>query len=59
MQLTEVTTPALSQAFIKVNVDINKANTNYIRPLDKDILEVFDEKKNKAVMSTVKWLLRY
>jgi hypothetical protein len=59
MQLTEVTTPALSRAFIKANVDINKANTNYIRPLDKDILEVFDEKKNKTFRQgkCIRWIL--
>lgn len=48
MQLIEVTTPALARTFITVNVIINKGNTNYIRPLDKDVQEVFDPKKNKA-----------
>ena len=48
MQLVEVTTPALARDFINVNVHINKGNTNYIRPLDKDVEEVFDEKKNKT-----------
>jgi hypothetical protein len=59
MQLTEVTTPALSRAFLEVNVDINKGNANYIRPLDKDILEVFDEKKNKSFRhgKCIRWIL--
>jgi hypothetical protein len=48
MQLIEVTTPALANAFIQANVVLNKNNPNYIRPLDKDIAEVFDKKKNKA-----------
>ncbi len=60
MQLTEVTNPALARQFITVNSSINKANTNYIRPLDKDIQEVFDEKKNKAFRqgSCIRWILQ-
>jgi len=60
MRLTEVTTPAPSLAFIKVNVDINKTNPNYIRPLNKDVLEVFDEKKNKAFRQgkCIRWILK-
>lgn len=60
MQLTEVTNPAIAHDFIKVNVEINKANTNYIRPLDKDINEVFDEKKNKSFRhgKCVRWILK-
>ena len=60
MRLTEVTTPAHSLAFIKVNVDINKTNPNYIRPLNKDVLEVFDEKKNKAFRQgkCIRWILK-
>jgi len=60
MQLTEVSTPALARDFIKVNTVINKANTNYIRPLDKDILEVFDEKKNKTFRQgkCIRWILK-
>ena len=48
MQLEEVTNNRLSEDFILVNALINKNNPNYIRPLDKDIREVFDEKKNKS-----------
>ncbi|MEP7278289.1 MAG: hypothetical protein ABI813_06590 [Bacteroidota bacterium] len=60
MQLTEVTNAALARAFIKVNVVINKANTGYIRPLDKDVEEVFDEKKNKTFRqgSCARWILQ-
>lgn len=60
MQLTAVTTPALARDFIKVNVEINKANTNYIRPLDKDVEEVFDEKKNKTFRhgKCIRWILQ-
>jgi len=60
MQLIAVTTPALARDFINVNVQINKANPNYIRPLDKDVEEVFDEKKNKAFRhgQCIRWILK-
>ena len=48
MQLTEVKTDKDATDFIRVNVEINKNDPNYIRPLDKDINQVFDPKKNKA-----------
>jgi hypothetical protein len=60
MQLIEVRTPELEKDFIKVNVLIHKNNPNYIRPLDKDINEVFDPKKNKAFRfgETNRWILK-
>ncbi len=60
MQLTAVTTPALARDFILANVQINTANQNYIRPLDKDVAEVFDEKKNKTFRhgQCIRWVLR-
>jgi len=60
MQLIEVTTATLARDFIKVNVEINKGNTNYIRPLDKDVNEVFDKKKNKAFRhgKCIRWILK-
>ena len=45
MHLIEVTTPQLAKEFLLVNVELNKNNPAYIRPLDKDINEVFDKKK--------------
>ena len=48
MQLTEVNSPGLAKEFIKVNVELNKNNPAYIRPLDKDVNEVFNTKINKA-----------
>ena len=47
MHLIEVTNKSLAEDFIRVNVLINKDNPNYIRPLDKDVHDVFDVKKNK------------
>jgi hypothetical protein len=60
MHLVEVTDPKLAKEFLLVNVVINKNNPNYIRPLDKDIQEVFDSKKNKTFrFGTVKrWILK-
>ncbi|MFM9911139.1 MAG: hypothetical protein ACKVOW_17500 [Chitinophagaceae bacterium] len=60
MQLVEVVNAKLARAFIKVNVEINKTNPAYIRPLDKDINEVFDSKKNKTFQfgEATRWILR-
>jgi len=60
MQLIEVNSPILEKEFIKVNVQINKKDPNYIQPLDRDILEVFDKKKNKAFRNgeAIRWILK-
>lgn len=59
MQLTEVKDKNSAEAFIRVNVLLNQVNPNYIRPLDKDVHEVFDEKKNKTFRfgSATRWIL--
>ncbi|HEX2607124.1 MAG TPA: hypothetical protein VHK91_07080, partial [Flavisolibacter sp.] len=60
MQLIEVQSKKGAAEFIEANVQINRGNPNYIRPLDKDIHDVFDEKKNKTFrFGTVKrWVLK-
>ncbi|MEO5995670.1 MAG: hypothetical protein ABIN89_03110, partial [Chitinophagaceae bacterium] len=60
MQLVEVTDANMAKQFLEVNVDINKGNPNYIRPLDKDINEVFDSKLNKAFRfgEVIRWILK-
>lgn len=60
MQLTEVTTRALEAEFLKTNVVINQGNPAYIRPLDKDIRELFDKAKNKAFRfgTAVRWIIK-
>jgi hypothetical protein len=60
MQLMEVTSKQLAKEFLLVNVEINKNDPNYIRPLDKDINEVFDKKKNKAYRfgEATRWILK-
>ncbi len=60
MQLIEVTTPSLAKEYIQVNVDINSKDPNYIQPLNKDIDEVFDPKKNKTFRfgEANRWILK-
>lgn len=60
MQLIEVATPAQAKEFIRVNVELNKNNPAYIRQLDKDVNEVFDEKKNKTYRhgEATRWILK-
>lgn len=59
MQLLEVTTPELARRFIQTNVILNQENANYIRPLDKDIEEVFNSAANKAFRfgEATRWIL--
>src|SRR5438045_2181043 len=60
MQLFEVSDKRSANEFILTNVALNKNNPNYIRPLDKDIHEVFDPKKNKAFRfgKVIRWILK-
>lgn len=60
MQLIEVKDRQTVRDFLKVNPVINSDNPNYIQPLDKDILAVFDEKKNKAFRhgEAARWILK-
>jgi hypothetical protein len=59
VQVTEVNTPRLRAAFLEVNVRLYAGDPNYIRPLDKDVEEVFDPKKNKAFRfgEATRWIL--
>lgn len=60
MHLTEVNTQRSAKEFLLTNVEINKNDPNYIRPLDKDIIEVFDSEKNKAFRfgEAIRWILK-
>jgi hypothetical protein len=60
MQLIEVTDKKTSTEFIEVNILINKNNPNYIRPLDKDISDVFNPQKNKTFRfgNVIRWILK-
>ncbi|MEO7922673.1 MAG: hypothetical protein ABIR30_03285 [Chitinophagaceae bacterium] len=60
MQLIEVTVPPLARDFIRVNTLIHKDNPAFIRPLEKDVYDVFDPKKNKTFRhgEVIRWILR-
>src|SRR5688500_5135673 len=60
MQIIEVTDSALARDFLEVNSLVNGEHPNYIRPLDHEIADVFDPKKNKAFRAgtAVRWVLR-
>ena len=47
MRMHEVQTATDKKAFIQLAVDLYANDPNWIRPLDKDIEEVFDVEKNK------------
>jgi hypothetical protein len=47
MKLIEVNNDQLAKEFLDVSEFIYKNDPNWIRPLDSDINNVFDEKKNK------------
>ena len=61
MQMHEVKTFIDKKAFLQVAVDLYKNDPNWIRPLDKDIEEVFDPEKNKFIKrggEYARWLLK-
>lgn len=60
MQLTVVSDKKGNEDFLLVNVEINRGNPEYIRPLDKDINLVFDPAKNKSFRhgEVIRWVLR-
>jgi hypothetical protein len=59
MKLVEVTTPSHIREFLQIHVTCNKGNPEWIRPLDKDIEEVFNSKINKAFRhgEVIRWIL--
>lgn len=56
----EVTTAADRKEFLEMAVTIYKNDPNWIRPLDKDVEEVFDPEKNKFFKrgECTRWLLK-
>ncbi|MET0464754.1 MAG: hypothetical protein ABW007_16450 [Chitinophagaceae bacterium] len=58
-KLEEVKDTVTAKKFLEVNFFINNQDPNYIRPLDKDIEQVFDPKKNKAFRhgEATRWIL--
>ncbi|PWT77076.1 MAG: hypothetical protein C5B59_04995 [Bacteroidetes bacterium] len=60
MELVPVTDKQREQEFIQVNIELHRKVPNYIRPLDKDIIEIFDPKQNKAFRhgECIRWILK-
>ncbi len=60
MQLLQVLDTNTAREFLKVPLIIYKGDPNFIRPLDKDINDVFDPKKNKAFRfgECSRWVLK-
>ena len=48
MELVQVLNKSLAKTFLEVPIIIYKDDPHFIRPLDKDVNDVFDKKKNKA-----------
>ncbi|MEO7961343.1 MAG: hypothetical protein ABIR19_07345 [Ginsengibacter sp.] len=48
MELQQVLDKKAAAQFLKVTKEIYLADPNYVRPLDKDVNDVFDPEKNKA-----------
>ena len=59
MQIIPVTTPTLAKQFLQVAININKNDTHWIQPLNKDINDVFNKEKNKAFRfgEIIRWIL--
>lgn len=60
MELVIVNNEQTARQFLEIHVAINKQIPDWIRPLNKDIEQVFDPKKNKAFRhgECVRWLLK-
>ncbi|MFC0262445.1 hypothetical protein [Fontibacter flavus] len=60
MQISKVSTKTDESEFIRAHVNINSAYPNWIRPLDKDVLGVFDPQKNKFLQQgeACRWNLK-
>lgn len=59
MKIIEVSDKKTSQEFLKAPLTLYKDNPNWIRPLDKDIENIFDNEKNKRFRHGVakRWIL--
>lgn len=60
MHLLPVTDKTLAKEFLEVPLIIYESDSNFIRPLDKDVNDVFDPKKNKAFRfgECSRWILK-
>ena len=60
MEIIPVTDTSTAKAFLQTAMVIYKNDPNWIRPLNKDINEVFDPNKNKAFRfgEAIRWILK-
>jgi len=60
MHLLPVLDKTTAKQFLQVPLTIYKDDPNYIRPLDKDVNDVFDSEKNKAFRfgECTRWILK-
>jgi len=60
MQLIIVNNSSTTVQFLQVAVELYKNDSNWIRPLDKDINDIFNAQKNKAWRfgEAVRWILK-
>jgi hypothetical protein len=60
MTVKEVTSQQDVNEFLLLPTKLYKSTPNWIRPLDKDVLNVFDKEKNKAFRNgeVIRWLLQ-
>lgn len=60
MNLVIVTSKTDEADFLKVHVKINQSNPNWIRPLDTDVMSVFDPLRNKFLKQgkIARWVLK-
>ena len=60
MQIVEVTSPQLAQEFLKLPIKLYKDSAYWIRPLDSDIDNFFNSKKNKTFRhgECTRWILK-
>lgn len=60
MQLKEVRTRADEKEFVEINAELNKQYSTYIRPMDHEIMAVFNPEKNKAFRhgECIRWILQ-
>jgi hypothetical protein len=60
MKIAEVITPEEERQFLLLPVTLYKNAPHWIRPLNKDILSVFDREKNKAFRhgECIRWILK-
>lgn len=60
MNLNMVASKKDEADFLEVHIEINRSNPNWIRPLDNDVLSVFDPSKNKFLKhgEIIRWVLK-